>query len=1122
MKTVPIAQILISVIALFFTVSSSAQEPNTTKLLRFPDIHGNQVVFCHGGDLWKVGVKGGTATRLTAHEGQEVFPKFSPDGKFIAFTGQYDGDEQVYVIPSEGGVPRQLTFYPASGPQPPRRGYDNIVYGWSPDGKKVLFRSLRDSNGVTELGALYTVSIDGGLPERLPMPTAGAGDFSPDGKKIVYSPLFRDFRSWKRYEGGWAQYLCIFNLESHVSKTIAYSKRTERDPMWVGNMIYFVSDRTGTLNLFKYDTETEEITQCTQSTGWDVRWASSDGKKSIIYEFGGELVHYDTETGTTTYVPIKVPHDGLAMRPSTYNVSKDIESFSLSPGGKRVAVVARGDLFSVPSEKGIARNLTKTSGVHDREGTWSYDGKTIAFISDKTGEDQIWLVDQSGDEKPVQLTDSFKGQLDNLSWSPDGKFLSISDCDGKLFVIPTETADGWNKGIPLEIARETNGGWPGSSWAPNSDYLAVTLNDPNGFSSIYIWTVKDRSLKRITGEYFNEFSPAWDPDGEYLYYLAAHEFAPQFSSVEWNFAGNRNIGIFAMALRKDVPHPFPMESDEVDFPKNDAKKDDSTAKESKEDEAENKEKEAEEKPKEEKSKKKEPKEIDFDGLADRVARVPVSFDNYSRLRTAGKYLVFVRQGAGFYGRDSARPVTIRLYDVKERKETQLIDGASPNYTLSPDRKKIAFMSGNSIKVCNVDSGSQTQKTVPTSDLSVERVPAEEWEEIFNEAHRKYRDFFYVKNMHGYDWNVIGEQYRKLLPHVAHRSDLNYVLSEMVSELNVGHSYVQGGDFIVPNRIKVALPGARFALDKESNRFKIDKIFKGQNEEPKYRSPLTEIGVEISEGDYVLAIDGKELLGSDNPYRLLRNKSGEVTFTVNDRPELEGARKVVFRPVFSEDSLLYNDFVLDRMRRVEEATDGKIGYMHIPDMGAPGAFEFIKWYYPQIRKEGLIVDARSNGGGNISQWIIIRLNQKLLGTRFGGTRQSPGTYPGTVFHGHAVCLINETSASDGDIFPYYFRKAGIGPLIGKRSWGGVVGISGRGPLIDGGTVTVPLIATNDENGEYIIEGEGVSPDIEVDNDPKSVLEGKDLQLERGIEEVLKQIKEDPRKLPDRKPDPIKTK
>ena len=1075
-----------------------------TKLLRFPDVHGNQVVFCYGGDLWRAPVHGGAATRVTAHPGQELFPKFSPDGKQIAFTGQYDGDEQVYVVAAEGGIPKQLTYYPAQGPLTPRWGYDHQVYGWSPDGHAVLFRSLRDADGGKTLTALYTVSTDGGLPVRLPMPTSGAGDFSPDGKKVVYSPLFRDFRTWKRYEGGWAQDLYIFDLKKHKVRNIASSKRTERDPMWIGGAIYFVSDRSGTLNLFKYEPSLDEVTQLTQHKQWDVRWASSDSHRKIVYELNGQLQVYDTTSGKDNKLAITVPHDGLSMRPSRYSAEKNVEDFEVSPKGERALFVARGDVFTVPIEKGATRNLTNSSGAHDRWARWSPDGSQIAFVSDRSGEDQIYLIDQKGGDEPEQLTDQFEGMLYAPEWSPDGKRLAFSDKEGKLHVLTIE-----DKSI-VEVADEKRGSLRDYAWSPKGGYLAFSMRDVSGFSSLYIWSVADDQLRRITGLYADESNPAWDPEGKYLFFLSSREYAPQISSVEWNYAGNRQVGIFALALRNDVPDPFAPQSDEVSI----AGEEDDTAV----DEDATAEEDGAQPGKDEEGP--EYVKIDFETLADRVIRVPVEAENRSGLSAVKGMLLFVDRGASFYGRESYAKPVLKIFDMTERKATDFVEDVA-GYALSQDGTKILVRQSDAYHLMDVNPESKDKKTVSTSDLMVDRVPAEEWAEIFDEVWRRYRDFFYVENMHGYDWKAIGERYRDWVPHVAHRSDLNYVIGEMIAELSVGHAYIQGGDYEIPDRPKVALPGARFVLDARAKRYRIAEIFRGENQEPKYRAPLAQVGVRISEGEYVLAIDGQELNGDDNPYRLLRHKTDPVTLTVNSKPNSKGSRQVTYRPIFSESSLLYLNWVKDNLKKVTEATDDRVAYLHLPNMGAEGIYEFIKWYYPQIRKQGLIVDVRSNGGGNVSQWIIERLDSKLLGTRFGSSSDDPGTYPETVFHGHMVCILNQTSASDGDIFPYRFRQSGLGPLIGMRSWGGVVGISSRGPLLDGGQVYVPLSATNGPDGKWIIEGHGVDPDIEVDNDPKSVINGRDPQLQRAIEEVLKRIEQHPKRLPDRPADPVKT-
>ncbi len=1065
-----------------------------TKLLRFPDIHGDRVVFVYAGDLWVAPAAGGSAARLTAHPGLELFPKFSPDGQWIAFTGQYDGDEQVYVIPAIGGVPQQPTYYPARGPLAPRWGFDNQVYGWTGDGSAVLFRSLRGDGWDLTDSRLYTVPREGGMPKALPMPVSGAGDLSPDGRKIAYAPLFRDFRSWKRYEGGWAQDLYIFDLESYETERITDHERADRDPMWFGERIYFTSDRDGTLNLYSYDPADGTTAQLTDYTTWDVRWPSADDTQRIVYELNGELVVYDVGTGSSTPISITVPDDGIAMRPSRVSAAGDIEDFELSPKGERALFVARGDVFTAPIEKGPTRNLTRSSGTHDRLARWSPDGAKIAFVSDMSGEEELYLVNQDGSGRPEQLTQGSEARLYRPAWSHDGSHIAYSDKEGRIYVLNVASKQ------KRQIADEPQGQVTDYSWSPRSGYLAFTLTEPSGFSSIYVYSMAENRLRRVTSELFNQFSPSWDPEGNYLYYLADRELAPQIGSLEWNYVVDRESEIFALALRADVPHPFAPESDEVAV-----------------DEDEDEDGEGDDEGEEEG-----PIEIDFEGLAERVARVPVDADNYGGLAAVEGHLVYFRGTPFYYGRAPDVNPEIHIFSLEDREASTLAEDVS-GAALSFDGKKILVRQGGGYNLMDVKPNGGDKKSVSTAGLMVGRVPAEEWEQIFDEVWRRFRDFFYVENMHGYDWEGLREQYRPQLAHVAHRSDLNYVISEMISELNVSHAYIQGGDYEIPARPSFALLGARLELDEESGRYRIARIYEGDNHEDRYRSPLTEIGVNVSEGEYVLAIDGEELQAPDNPYRRLRDRgSHPLRLTVNGRPRMDGAREVTVVPVGSELPLKYYSWVAEKRRQVEEATDGRVGYLHIPDMGSDGIREFIKWYYGQIRKEGLVIDVRGNGGGNVSQMIIRRLNQELLGTRFSRTNDYPGTYPNTVFYGHMVCLINATSASDGDIFPARFQKAGLGPLIGKRTWGGVVGITGHGPLIDGGSVFVPQFGTNDVDGSWIIENYGVAPDIEVDNTPKSVLEGRDLQLERGIEEVMRMIRENPKRLPEQPAPPVKTK
>ena len=1093
-------RVLMSVLVGLLVVCSAQAQ---TKLLRFPDVHGDKVVFTYGGDLWLTSTSGGLATRLTAHPGLEVFAKFSPDGKWIAFTGQYDGDEQVYVIPVTGGVPKQLTFYPARGPLAPRWGYDNQVYGWTPDGKSIIFRSGREYFDLGD-SRLYTVPVNGGMPEALPMPKSGAGDLSPDGAKAVYSPLFRDFRTWKRYEGGWAQQLYIFDLKTHASEKITEDPRAHRDPMWIGAKIFYSSDRDGTNNLFSYDPATKKTEQLTHSTKWDVRWPSSDHKSQIVYELDGELNIMDSATGQSRHISIEVPNDGVAMRPAQVSAAEQIENASLSPKGERALFVARGDIFTAPIEKGPTRNLTNSSNAHDKWARWSPDGTKIAFISDLDGEDEVYVINQDGSGKPEELTHGFQAMLYAPEWAADGKRLAFSDKDGKLYVLTLD-----DKKV-TQIAKDAGGNLRDYTWSHDGGQLAFTMSNPNSFSSIYIWSVAGGEVHRITSDVFDAGDPAWDPDGNYLYYIAAHDFQPEISQIEFNFATDRGFGIFALALRKDVKNPFPPESDEVTIAKEGEK-------------PAGTDKAKSEKKKDEKKDEK-PKEyirIDFERLADRATRVPIEGDNYRGLAVTKDYLVYGRAGAPFYGRDSFPPAALILFSFKERKETTLAEKIS-GFAVSDDGKKILVHSEHDYKLFDAKpEGKASPKTISTANLMVDRVPQQEWTEIFNEVWRRYRDFFYVKNMHGYDWEALRKQYAAMVPYVAHRSDLNYVLGEMVSELSTSHSYIEGGDFDMPKRPQIALPGAKLELDHAAGRYRIAKIYRGQNEEELYRSPLTEVGVDAREGDYILAVDGEDLTAEKNPYQLLRNKANRpVQLTLNSKPSADGARKVSFRPIPAERNLIYLDWVNHNREAVAKATNGRVGYIHIPDMGANGIREFIKFYYPQIRMEALVVDVRGNGGGNISRMLIERLRRQLLGTDFARTSDYTGTYPDAVFYGPKVCLINETSASDGDIFPYMFRQSGLGPLIGKRTWGGVVGITGRGPLLDGGTVFVPEFATASIDGQYVIEGHGVDPDIVVENDPASVIGGRDPQLERGISEVMKALEASPKKLPSRPGDPVK--
>ncbi|NKI33716.1 peptidase S41 [Wenzhouxiangella sp. XN79A] len=1084
---------ILSVVLLLATLPLHAQDEETL-LLRFPDLHDDRVVFTYGGDLWIASDQGGEARRLTSHPGLELFAHFSPDGKWIAFTGQYGGDEQVYVMPAAGGEPRQLTAYPAAGPLPPRWGYDHQVHGWTPDGSGVVFRSLRDAHDSSD-GQLYVAPVDGGLPTVLPMPQAGSGVYAGDSA-ILYTPLARDFRTWKRYEGGWAQDLWLFDLERNTARAVTTHPRTDRDPMWIDGMGYFASDRgeSGKLNLYRVDPESGAVDALTTHDDWDVRWPADDGVGRIVYTHGGALRILDVATGDDRRLSIRVPDDGVNRRVRTVDVSDRIGSAWLSPTGERVLFYARGDLFNAPVGSGVTRPLTRSSDAHEREAAWSPDGTRLAWISDRDGEEALYIAAADGRGEPRKLPSPPRTRLYAPRFAPDGQHIAYSDKDGFIFV---QAVDG---GEPESVGRDPSWRNRDYSWSPSGRYLAFSQTRPNQLRALYIHDVRDGETRQISEGLFSEYEPSFSPDGQHLFFLADREFAPQISGREWNFATNRVTGAFAYALTGEAPNPFAPE-DPSDAGILDADADDDS------DEDNDKNGAAD-------------VAIEFDGLARRIIRVPVEASNYQDLWAVEGGLLLAEIDAFYYGRGWSTPPRLKRYDFADDELSTLVDGIG-SVDLSADGRKLLTRQGSQWRVHTLGNG-KDPVAVPTDGLVAEIDPMAEWETAFDEVWRRFRDFFYVDNMHGYDWEALRDQYRPLLVHVAHRMDLNDILGEMIAELNVSHAYVAGGDLGLPERPDVALLGARFELDDRTGLYRLSTIFDGQNDEPRYRAPLTETGVEASVGDYLLAINGRPLDAGVNPFlRLTGLGDAPIALTLASRADGRDAREVLVRPIDDEQPLHYLAWVRANKAAVEAASDGRLGYLHLPDMGPDGIREFIKWFYGQIDRDGLVIDVRGNGGGNVSQMIIERLARKPLALGYSRTMPEATNYPYQAFRGHLVSLLNENSASDGDIFPYQFRNAGLGPLIGKRSWGGVVGITSHGPLIDGGSVNVPEFGFLNTEGEYVVEGEGVAPDIEIDNDPASVIAGRDRQLETAIEYLLERVAMDPPAAPARPAPPVKT-
>jgi tricorn protease len=1082
-------------------------------LLRFPDVCGNRVVFTYAGDLWTASTQGGTAARLTAGPGLEMSARFSPDCRHIAFTGQYGGDSQVYVVSAAGGVPKQLTYYPAMGPLPQRWGFDNQVYGWTPDGKSVLFRSWRDSRNMSD-PRVFTVAVTGGLPTALPMPQSGTARFSPDGKQVVYSPKFRDFRDWDRYKGGWAQDLFIYDIASKSAKNITNDPNTDRDPVWIGQDIYFLSDRGPHLNLYRYDTGDGKTTQLTDYKGADARWASGDVAGRIVYEVAGALHLYDTRDNTDRALTIHVPSDLVATRASERSVRKYVEDYALSSNGQRAAFTARGDIFSVPLEHGITLDLTHTPGVHEREVSWSPDGTRVAYVSDESGEEEVWVRDADGTD-PVMLTKGVIGRLYQPLWSPDGKHVAFVDSSNRIHVVGTSAG-----ASDRVVAQDPGVSRRDYAWSPGGHYLAYSLTDKTTqLSRLYVYDLASGKAVELGREYADASDPAFSPDGKYLYFLGDREWSPQFSSVELDYATNRTTEILAYALRKDVRSPF--------GPRNDSATGNDDA---------GQQGAASDKGGDQQGRKSRPRpasevndKIDFDGIGQRVVLAPIQPDNIRWVAITPKAILYVTTGAPFLGRASAVPMKVEAWSFKDRKSEDVYTfkpeggageggGGPAPLALSADGSTLLVHDGKDYKRIDLDAPKPKAEDVKLDGLFMRVDPKAEYAEIFNDVWRRYRDYFYVTNMNGYDWKAIRARYEPLLKYVGDRTDLNYVLGEMIAELSNSHTYVAGGDLGLPDKPHVGLLGADFELDAASGRYRIADVFPGENDEKRYRSPLTEVGVDVKPGDYILAVNGTPLTADENPYRLLRIAPGQlVQLLVNSRPSTDGARTVLVRPIDDEMPLHYFDWVQANRAYVAKASDGKIGYLHIPDMGVDGAREFIKWYYPQLRKPGLIIDVRDNGGGFMSQTMIERLSRKLLAYNYLRGSSITGTYPGAVPLGHLAALSNGTTASDGDIFSYMFKKAKLGPLIGTRTWGGVIGIGGLGPLIDGGDVFVPQFAgIVGLDGKYTVEGHGVEPDIVVPENVSDELAGKDPQLDKAIEVLENRIKAHPIDLPPQPP------
>jgi len=1083
---------------LFFILllfSGIAYAPQEARVLRFPSIHNDQIVFTYAGDLYTVSSTGGLARKLTSHEGFEVFARFSPDGEHIAFTGEYDGNREVYLIPSSGGIPKRLTYTPALGRDDisDRMGPNNIVMAWKHDNKHVAFRSrMREWNSFN--GQLYLASVEGGTPEQLPLPRGGFCSFSANDKMMAYNRIFREFRTWKRYRGGMADDIWIYDFETKKVKNITNNSAQDIIPMWSGNSIYFLSDRDENkkMNLFVYDLTTKETRKLTSFEDFDIKFPSL-GPKAIVFENGGFIYRFDLEKKEAKKVPVSISDDMTSSRGKFVKVSDRITNFEISPDGKRALFGARGDVFTVPAKNGNTRNLTNTSGVHERNSKWSPDGKWIAYISDQSGEDEIYITLQDGSGAPQQVTiggDTYKYQI---YWSPDSRKILWGDKLLRLKYVDIET-----KKI-VEVARAKRREIRRYAWSPDSNWISYEKPEAESMTKLYLYNCTTKKTYEVTEGWYSSYSPSFSSDGKYLFFVSDRDFSPIYSQTEWNHAYLSMARVYLVTLSKDVKSPFEPKSDEVTL----EKESDNSRKPEKgveEDRRKGDKKKTSTQEKEAEIK------VDPSGLKDRIIGLPIGVADYQHITSVGEKIYYMMRN------DQDRKSSLKMYDLKEQKEIDL--GNINDYEISHDQKKMLVSQEKSYAIIDLPKAPlEIKDKLDLSNMETKVDFRQEWNQIFNECWRQMKYFFYAPNMHGVDWEAMKARYKPLAEAVSHRADLTYVIGEMIGELNVGHTYVGGGDIPQPKRVPVGMLGAQFERDANSGYYKIKKILKGENWNKSLRSPLTEVGVNVKDGDYLIAINGKPTNKMADMYKVLLNTVGkQVTLRVNSKPAEKGSREEVVIPIKEELSLIYYNWVQNSMEKVDKATKGKVGYIHLPDMGRQGLNEFVKHFYPQLRKKALIIDVRGNGGGNVSPMLIERLRREIA--MIDMSRDTiPGPDPEAMMLGPKVCLIDEFSASDGDLFPYRFKKHKLGKLIGKRTWGGVVGIRNSLPLVDGGSLMKPEFAPYSVDGkEWIIEGHGVDPDIYVDNDPAKEFEGEDQQLNKAIEVILEELKTKEKELP----------
>jgi Uncharacterized protein related to the periplasmic component of the Tol biopolymer transport system len=1069
----------IVIVFLFLTGSLTSAGQIDAGLFRFPDVSKTQIVFTYANDLWLVPKEGGTAIKLSSPAGVETFPKFSPDGKSIAFTGNYDGNSDVYALPTSGGVPVRLTSH----------GYYDRVVEWTNDGKKVLFASARES-GKARFNQFYTVAATGGPAEKLPVAYGEYASYSPDGNQLALVFRSQVGRNWKRYRGGWKADIHIFNLQNLSDQDLSTPEDAGNEfPMWNGNSIYFLSDRGPELrmNLWKYDLTTKQYEQLTHFKDYDVHYPSM-GPDDIVFQAGGKLYLFNIATKQQKEVKVALVSDRALVKPKIEPVEKLLQYISISPDGKRVVVQARGELFSVPAENGFVKNLTRTSGVAERYPVWSPDGKSIAYWSDASGEYELYVKqpDQEGSAK--KLTNYGPGFRYDVMWSPDSRKLAFIDKAMRIFVFDLNT----NQTTQVDKAlRYTHGGLSSftGSWSPDSRWFAYYRDLENQHNAVFIYDHTTKKTKQVTSGFYHCSDPVFDPEGKYLYVFTNQTFNPVYSDIDNTFSYPNTRCIAAIALQKTTPALL--------YPKNDAV----TITE------------GEVKPDPVKENKKEKKDsaalakkpaaklvvIDFDELEARMELLPVPPGNYRTL-DAGK-------GKIFYLRLPHSVVTgaknvVKYFDIDKREEKTVLEDAD-FYMLSYDKQKVLVGREKTAAVINAAENQKFEKPLRFSELQMMVNPVEEWKQLFMDAWRFERDYFYDANMHGIDWNTVKGRYLKMLEGALTREEADFVIGEMIGELNASHTYHGGGDVETTRSRNVGYLGIDW--EPAGEYYKVKKIIRGAPWDAEARSPFDKPGINVKEGDYIMAVNGIPLTTAHDPYMAfqgLADKTIEITY--NSSPSMNGAKTAIVKALSDEYRLRHLAWIESMRKKVEEESNGEIGYIYVPSTGVDGQNELFRQYNAQWNKKSLIIDERFNDGGQIPDRFIELLNKEPLA--FWAIRDGESwQWPPLSHFGPKVMLINGWSGSGGDAFPYYFRKKKLGPLIGSRTWGGLIGISGVPSLIDGGTVTVPTFRMYNPDGSWFREGHGVDPDIAVPEDLSAMAKGIDPQLMRAITEAKNLLK-----------------